>query len=437
MILEVLTEAISELFFWTCEMLAAVLVYSLPLKRRNRYPLRLMAVLFGAVLVSVPVGYFIWNAFYSDTVTEAFAVPASLSFCLFLFLLAALLVWVCYDVPPREAVYCAACAYLMEHISYCILNLLNVPLGTLTDYGQPVYFLVYLLVYFTVFRIFSRRMVENGHYVTSAVDSALLTISVMAVVAVMSSLASLYGFVTLHSVYALFCCLYVLYGQLKNQKQLMLQSRLTAERELWKQRKAQYELSRETIDIINRKCHDLRHQVAALRQISDSSRKSQAIDAIEQSVMIYDALVDTGNDILDTVLTEKSLLCRRSGIELTCGLDGTLLAFLDPVDLYTLFGNAIDNAIEALEKLPEERRFLRISALKRAGLLLVQFENPYEGNLTLTDGLPSTSKTQEPGYHGFGLGSIQAIAEQYHGTMRLETDGGVFRLCLTFDLSAL
>ena len=64
----------------------------------------------------------------------------------------------------------------------------------------------------------------------------------------------------------------------------------------------------------------------------------------------------TGNEILDTILTEKSLICENSGIHINCVADGSLLAFMNPVDLYTLFGNALDNAIEAGEKAGKQRK---------------------------------------------------------------------------------
>ena len=73
-------------------------------------------------------------------------------------------------------------------------------------------------------------------------------------------------------------------------------------------------------------------------------------------MQIYSAIVRTGNEILDTILTEKSLICENSGIHISCVADGSLLAFMNPVDLYTLFGNALDNAIEAVRKLESKEK---------------------------------------------------------------------------------
>ena len=83
---------------------------------------------------------------------------------------------------------------------------------------------------------------------------------------------------------------------------------------LMKQQEEQYEITRDNIDMINQKCHDLKHQVRALRGLADDESKERYLKELEQSVEIYGAIVKTGNDVLDTILTEKSLSCQAKGI---------------------------------------------------------------------------------------------------------------------------
>ncbi len=202
---------------------------------------------------------------------------------------------------------------------------------------------------------------------------------------------------------------------------------------MWSLHKSQYEMSRQSIEIINRKCHDLKHQVAALKHIHDPGRREEVIDSLQSAVMIYDAALETGNEILDTALTEKSLICTRRDIALSCIADGRRLAFMDPVDLYTLVGNALDNAIEAVLPLPPEQRLIRLRVQEKAGLVFLRVENPYAGTLEVRDGLPLTSKEDKQN-HGFGMKSIRDVAEKYHGFLDVETEGGLFVLCLSFPL---
>lgn len=372
-------------FYFPLEMISAAVLFSRPLKRRGYFWLR-MAV--GLVLslgtCTLLMSLYTVLVYLSPVFGLGDVSYITMFWCGVLFLTCVVLVWRVHAVRFREALYCGACAYLMEHMAYCVRIL----------YGQ-------------VLPEEALRTGSIGYYLIHIVVYA--------------------------AVYALFCCCAVLYGQLKQQKDIKSRSELALQRQMWSVHKAQYEMSRENIDIINRKCHDLKHQVAALKHIHDPDRREEVIDSLQSAVMIYDAMLETGNEILDTVLTEKSLICAQREIALSCMADGEQLAFLDPVDLYTLVGNALDNAIEATELLPPEERSIRLRVQEKAGLVFFQIENPYPGTLELRDGLPLTRKEDKQD-HGFGLKSIRDVGEKYHGLLTLETEGGLFVLRLSFPL---
>ena len=113
-----------------------------------------------------------------------------------------------------------------------------------------------------------------------------------------------------------------------------------------------YKIRQESIDLINQKYHDLKHQIAVLRAESGEKRNA-VLDNMEQEIKAYEAQNDTGNKVLDTVLTGKSLTCRTKNIQLTCVADGTALDFMDVMDISNLFGNALDNAIESTDKITD------------------------------------------------------------------------------------
>ncbi|MCD7803015.1 MAG: ATP-binding protein [Clostridiales bacterium] len=429
----------SGLLFYPMEMLTAVLVFILPLEKRRRPVLRAVgfAVCVWLVYTLALSLLELWHGEETNSL-QTQATPgdylSTLFWCGLLFVLLIPMVLGICRVPLRETAYCAACAYLMEHIAYCLRLLEDWALASVdVSVGSPLYFLNSILVYGVVYLVFVRKMVQKGHYVTSALNSLSLTLGVLAVVLVMSALASAYDFESVHGVYALFCCGYALYGQLRQQQKQGLEQELALQQQIWQQQKAQYEMSRDTIQLINQKCHDLKHQVEALRHINEPEYRNTVIDSLQDAVMIYDTKIETGNEILNTVLTEKSLRCQREHITLICLAEGSALTFLDTVDLYTLFGNALDNAMEAVAALDEENRLIRVTVRRRSDLVLVQVENPYQGELPLKDGLPETSKGDRD-WHGFGLRSIQSIAERYHGIFQISGENQVFRLRLTFLL---
>lgn len=200
--------------------------------------------------------------------------------------------------------------------------------------------------------------------------------------------------------------------------------------QLMVERERQQRLSQENVDLINIKCHDLKHQIAALRDMPAGDERDRTIGELEQAVLIYDSMARTGVAALDTVLTEKSLLCEARSIEFTCIVDGSCLAGIGPVDLYTLFGNALDNAIEAAEQIPDpEKRMIFLRVERQGAFARIFLENTCEGTVELVDGMPQTSK-EDDRYHGFGLKSIRMIVDRLGGNMIIIPEDGRFSLSI-------
>lgn len=414
-------------WYFPVELMAALLVYMAGLEKRKNGYLRVAVT--AAVIAAFFLMYF--AGIIEEKKQNYDTAPGALLGCGIIFSLMALAVFFICQVSFRETIYCATCAYLSEHIAYCIRLIVNHMTGSrIADAGTVCYFFIHALVYVLSWYLVARKLIQNRHYVTSAVHSlGFMTVSVLLVL-VMSVLASAYQFELLHGIYAGFSSIVILYSQVKQQKQLNLQAELNLQHQLWVKHKAQYEMSKDAVDIINQKCHDLKYQIEALRRINSLDEQKKVIDAMEESVSIYDSVVNTENEILNAVLTEKSLLCRKNGINLNCIADGKLLKFMDAVDLYILFGNALDNAMEAVMKLKEEKRFISVLLYEKKGLIFFQVENYYEGQVTLENDIPVTTK-EEKDYHGFGVRSIKQIVEKYHGFVTIETENQVFLLRIT------
>ena len=131
--------------------------------------------------------------------------------------------------------------------------------------------------------------------------------------------------------------------------------------QLWRQDRAQFESVKANMDVINMKCHDLKH---ILDRIEDKLTGEEAA-SLREAIQFYDANIKTGNEVLDVVLCEKAMTCQKSGISFSCMADGEKLDFLTPVQTYTLFGNIIDNAVEAVKPLPLEERVISLSCWDR------------------------------------------------------------------------
>ena len=417
------------------ELLLAALVYISRLQHREHFALRL--ILSGAlslVLPVVPLAPILWVLPEQDGLT------ISLLYATFSYLTIFGVAYFCCKIPLWEGLYCATCVYLTQHFAHCFRHFFLPQANKEGLNGWPMYVLIYGLVYGAAYFLFARKLPNQGQYRVGRWESVATTIAALAIALVLSSYAqeqqytseSLYRICLL---YAMSCCLLALWTQLVQQKRLALQHELDVQHQLWLQQKAQYEMSAENVELINRKCHDLKYQIAVLEKITDQKQRSESIRSLEQAVMIYDSVVKTGNDILDTVLTEKSLLCEDRGITLTCMADGNCLNFMDAVDIYTIFGNAMDNAIDCVSHLKDpEQRIITVTVFSRADLVFLQLENYWEGEETDGAELPKTSKQGQTGYHGFGLKSIRSTAEKYGGFLTLQNGGGIFLLRVTIPV---
>lgn len=338
-----------------------------------------------------------------------------------------------------DAAYCMVCAYAVQHFASALYMLV-----LRSGRGAPAFSLVYLVCcgvpYALFYFFFARKMPEGGHYHVdikfSLISTALVLITALWLSEVAGDIFNRDGSPLYYvcKAYAMLCCFFVLWVQVAQKQKLKAQQALSLQQQIWKQQRARYELSRKNIEVINRKCHDLKHQVSALRSVIPEREKENYLDEIERSIQIYDSTIETGSEVLDTVLTEKSLYCEQHQITMTCVADGSKLGFLDGVDVYTIFCNALDNAIESVSRVSDpEKRLIAVSVWSRSDLLLIQFENYFEGSLTFEDGLPVTSK-EDQDYHGFGIKSIQYAVEKYDGCMGVCPEGRLFLLRISIPI---
>ena len=150
---------------------------------------------------------------------------------------------------------------------------------------------------------------------------------------------------------------------------------------------------------------------------------------ISREVGVYDSIVKSGNDALDTILTEKSLYCEKHSITLSCIADGEALGFVEPIELYSFFGNALDNAIEAVERLGDpERRSIGLVVKRVGGMVSIHVENYFDGRVDFgSEGLPRTRKNDSAS-HGFGTRSMRMIVERLGGSLTCRAVDDVFHL---------
>ena len=393
------------------------LVFLLPLRRKTHFKVRL--ILSGAVCVLILSGVY----YLIENLTD-WSYWGQVPLLFITYFSAVLIFYNCVKGKGFALWYCGVWGtmtfLLVLETSYVLCSPL---LGDLGNWLLKILFSVAVNV--AIGLTLARWMPEKGQYQIGPRQMVSAW-----VFCIMSENLFIYAKVdpgaALFNIVLQFYCITLLYLQSALFKKSSMRKELETIQLLWHQQKGQYQLSKETIELINHKCHDLKHQVQAIRAVKDEKERETYLEKIEKSVQIYSAIVRTGNEILDTILTEKSLICENSGIHISCVADGSLLAFMNPVDLYTLFGNALDNAIEAVRKLEsKEKRVIDIMLYERQRFLMLQIVNPMCGEVKFEDGLPLTTKAKN-GYHGYGMKSMLHTIQKYEGHLTTEVKNGCF-----------
>lgn len=204
-----------------------------------------------------------------------------------------------------------------------------------------------------------------------------------------------------------------------------------------RQKEEHYKLSRNQLNMLSIISHDVKH-IASHAVQADKKEYNDIMDDLQSDsqhyVQVLNAIKHTGNDALDTVITEKSLYCQQHNITLTCMADGSLLNFMSHRDIYTLIGNILDNAIEAVEKISEqEKRIINFSLLAHNHFITISEENYIIDKPKIVNGIPQTTKTDTT-IHGFGMQSIRLVVDKYSGNLSIDTDDTRYTISILFSI---
>lgn len=352
--------------------------------------------------------------------------------------MAAAIVWIyLYLLATRElnlleAGYCCARAFIVAEFAASVEWQFHCGIWPQRGAGEPLSLLllavVYAVIYGFLFCFESRRKIAARLVIT---PTAMLMAVVMAVtVFAVSNLSFVSGDEVTIVVFYIrtlvdFAGVLILSVQHEQLREAALHSELAAMDNVLHRQYEQYKQSKENIRLINRRYHELKMQIAAIRAERDKVKQDAALAEMESDIHRYEAENKTGNPVLDTLLTAKSMYCQQHGINLTCVADGTLLDFLSTGEICTIVGTALDNATECvLTETDPEKRLIRVAVYAQNGFVMLRFENYCAQPVELgPDGLPRQSS-----HGGYDLKSVRAAAETHGGTVTLHWENEWFTL---------
>ena len=380
--------------------------------------------------------------FLTQHLAHSFAYGSFLAFFT-MYVLSLVGVFVCYKIEIWGGLFVSACAYAMQNVTYNLFRILK----SLFLQGTPkiVPYLVHLglfaVLFVTVWFVSknTKSLIENAGE-KSKTNRFLLIACVVLIFSVtfIDTRGVRYvmsGDKTMAIVFFRMCImiigLLVVMLQFCALKEKKGKAELDRIKQILHEQKKVYRDNKELFESINIRFHDLKHKLLYDGATMTEKQRKQ----ISETIGIIGLLFDTGNKALDTVLQEKGFRCAKENITLTCMVDGNNLGFVSESDIYSLFGNAIDNAIAAVSALPEEKRFISITETKKGNLLDIRIENCCDAKIDFEDGLPKTNRDIR--YHGFGVKSMKMIAEKYGGRLSVGINEGLFRVDIFLPIPSL
>ena len=169
--------------------------------------------------------------------------------------------------------------------------------------------------------------------------------------------------------------------------------------------------------------HDMKNHLLVLESKPNTDETRQMAQELRTQIADYEDYVRTGNEFLDIIMKDKAEKAREKHIDFSVAIDFKDIDFIEPLDISTLFGNGIDNAIEACEKLREEDRVILVKAGRVQNFVSILIENNCVEE-ALTKGRRTTKA--DTLLHGFGLSNMQKAAEKYGGTCTTRREAGTF-----------
>ena len=344
-----------------------------------------------------------------------------------------LFLWRTCETTPLEAGYYCARAFILAELAASAEWQLHCALWPQRTGRDPLAVLLLVLVYgvlFTaVYWMEKRRSTQPAKLHITPLGMLMAVIMAITVFAVsnLSFVNNNEATMSIRYIRTLvdLAGVLILTVQHEQLRESALHSELTAMDDVLRRQYEQYRQSKENIKLINRRYHELKVQIATIRAERDQAKQDAALAAMESDIRRYEAENKTGNPVLDTLLTAKSLYCQQHGISMTCVADGKLLDFLSTGEICTIVGTALDNATESVAAEPNpEKKLIRVAIYAQNGFVMLRFENYCAQPVELgPDGLPLRSA-----HGGYDLKSVRAAAEAHGGTLTLHWENEWFTL---------
>ena len=419
-------------------------LFSLGYKRKNKFALRLLLSFAAVAAVSVGI------AFLQYYIEMTFANVILTNVTVLLIYTALFILWffgmkISYDESLLRVLISCVFGGLCQYLSYCLYSILNIIVSldaylyiTFKQFGYPIGLVVQTIIcggtLVACYFLFAKRIVRltpppdrgTGLYIALCLSHLIVSLLNALGNILTSDDTAIQLFVR---IVLMICsiCIIILYVKMLETRSAKYDFEIVNNLNI---NEHQHFLKlKQDMELVSIKCHDIKHFINAA-----GTREGIDLSELGDAVSIYDTTIKTGNDVIDTLLAERKLYCSAHNITLTVLADAEKLDYIGATDICALFGNMLENAVEATGKVSDPaRRVININIRPVSGQMFICVENSFDDKPKIIDGMPSTSK-EDKTHHGYGLKSIKIITEKYDGVFSYNIEDGIFRVSVLLPL---
>lgn len=354
---------------------------------------------------------------------------------IFFFLSVSFLTKFVFHQSFEKMIFVSIASYSIQNLIY---NLISLFLSLSKEKGFYVPFFSYIqepisILFCLILSFFLRKKLHSIDFVEMN-NFMLLSILLLAILeySILGHLVESFSFsyLAIYKYYATTADLLILYLQFSLLAKQSYKRKYYMTEMLREKDRRNYEIKKNTIEEMNQRVHDLKHILSSITPYMNQEK----LYSLQSSVRKYEAIFRTGCLPLDVVLADKWEYCQKNDIRFTFLGDGKELDFMEEGDLYILFTNIIDNAIDALIDIKDEnKRTISLTLSRKENVLLLLCQNYYLHPLIYNSkGNIMTSKDNKE-FHGYGLKSISSAIEKYDGHLTITSKDNIFSLSILFE----
>lgn len=183
--------------------------------------------------------------------------------------------------------------------------------------------------------------------------------------------------------------------------------------------------------------HDINNHICCIDNLkNNSSEVDEYISNLNDEIKEFKCIYNTGNMILDIIINEKSKVCTNKGINFTCDINFSKVNFIKPIDVSSIFDNILDNAIEACDKISNEKidKYIRIKGTIIKSFFIIKCENSKVNSVKIYKDILLTDKIDKF-MHGIGIQSVKSSLEKYNGEILFEDEKNKFMINIYIPLN--